>query len=241
MHSGKFQYSLRTMLLAIAGASVVMGVSAWGYRAYRAKQELFDALRSIGCTFSPDSEQITNLEARPLDRSFEEAFASLAPRLSSVEHVELSTGSADGYMATLTSFPRLRFLRVERATIGRDGWAKLAQSTSLQKIEIRDCAFNPNEMVAVGAAPKLRMVYVVTTQIRPTGSLGALAGMKGVEDLTCISDFLRDSDVRFFVNASSLRRLKLVGIYITPETIAAVKQALPNCEVSITNTHDMTD
>ena len=78
-------------------------------------------------------------------------------------------------------------------------------------------------MTAIGAAPALKTIRIVEVVAKPTGSFGALAEIRGIEKLSCISDFLRDADARAFVHAKSLRCLNLVGVKISEATMLAVK------------------
>jgi hypothetical protein len=205
-----FQFTLRTLLLAVLLASV--GLSAFAVRRERVKREreAYAVLRQFRGIIRYDY-QCDKAAANP---NVPPGPAWLRSWLgddffANIEFVCLGGGDmfTDTELAQVGEFRDLKFLNLGGSAISDEG---------LEQLE---------------GLGRLGVLRLDETKITDRG-LEHLKGLHCLEELGLIDVRITDSGLEHLRGLTCLRELDLIGTNVTPEGVAALQECLPECEIT---------
>jgi hypothetical protein len=173
-----------------------------------------------------------------------------------VTHVTLFSSSdhIDADMAHIEAFPELEQLCVDRLPVTDAGIAHLSglsklQRLSLREVPITDAALDPvsrlpsltvvcldrtrvgdGALLSLGRMPQLRLLSLEWTHVTDAG-LAHLVGLQRLESLHVNCTAITDVGLPHLYHLPSLKDLWLIDTFVTPEGVASIKAALPDCQV----------
>ncbi len=236
--SGKRQFTLRGMLIAMFLVSLPLGWFAYGSREYLREQEVIAKLRAAQIDVRTD-----NFE-RPWptfffgDRWQRRAFAvyaesakvtrrelELIGQLHELSTLSIGQGDfSDDDLASLANLPRLRELTLRRCPIDGSGLKHIPAEIPLERLSLSFSPIDDVSLKHVARWKSLEHLELSATQITDTG-LNCLAGLENLDRLTLDHTAVTDLGIRRLVKMiAKVPDLSLQNTEVTQATLDGLKQ-----------------
>ena len=159
-----------------------------------------------------------------------------------------TTNINDGVLYSISRIPDLRSLELcgacDEFRFDSKGLRHLQELTSLTKLKLSYFSISDTGLMYISRIPNLRTLVIYRCDVTDTG-LRYLGGLESLRDLgiccswvpDTVTDYIikylviTDSTLMYFGNLKGLRRLDLRITYVTPEGVARLRKALPDCEI----------
>jgi hypothetical protein len=240
-----FQYSLRTLLLAMA---VVAGVFGWWLHRARSHARAVAAIRSAGgmvlCEYNVR-------QAGPWDFRAESPTPKWLRRLvgedglSTVVIVELGGiqvdwksmtfrrprgDVTDADLAPLGTFKKLRHLGIRSERVTDEGLAPLQELTAMETLSIQCPKVSDDGLAHVAGMTRLESLRLDGAAVTDDG-LVHLSGMTNLQTLYLVKCDVTDAGLDHLAGLKRLRYVFLVGTQVTDEGASKLEEALPNATI----------
>jgi hypothetical protein len=208
-----FQYSLRTLLLAMLLASI--GMSWITIRVQRARRQkaAVEEIRKLGGEVTYDYEYPQPGPGSSWRAPQPPGLAPLRNLLgedffTDVVEVTFHDGSrfTDADLACLQAFPRLTDLTLANANVTDAGLERVRGLSNLRKLCLRGNQFTDK-------------------------SLTCLQGLTSLEELVLLNTQITDAGLQHIIKLNRLTLLRHDSRHVTPEGEERFRQAVPNCRI----------
>ena len=171
------------------------------------------------------------------------AVAAQLGRMPEVEGLCFGRGVTDAGLAAICeigSHPSLEYLNLINSRITDGGLSHLAKLKQIRLIMFNTCPIGDGGLAQLQSLPNLDTLSLVeeTRNLANPNrftepGFAAIGGLKRLELFNAINLNVSDASARHLHNLKRLKRLRLVRCQISDEAAAALRMALPDCEIEI--------
>jgi hypothetical protein len=129
----------------------------------------------------------------------------------------------------LAPLPKLRGINLYGTNVTDADLAFLAACPRLEMIDLSDTGIGDHGLAHLATLPRLRVLHISSDRISDRGCRW-LGAMQHLEELSLASRNVHDAGILELARISTLRKLK-VSVRVSPETLEALRQSLPQCEI----------
>jgi len=153
--------------------------------------------------------------------------------IKQLQHLGLNwTGTTDGDLAFLANCVNLQSLGLNGTKITDAGLTHLSQFPNLGVLGLSHTAITDARLKALHALNRLYSLDLSHTPISDAG-MKELTNLKALENLDLRGVNLSDQGLKYLQDLHTLRRLSLDGTNISTAALAQLRQALPQCFISL--------
>ena len=175
-------------------------------------------------------QKLDLLSTRISDRELETLLASLGD-LRFLSLAETRVGDAG--LVHLQSLTSLQELHLDHTEITDEGLKLLASLPSLEILDLKGTRITDAGLAEVGRLTRLKGLYLTRTGITDAG-LAHLKNLEKLETLILWDTRIGDAGLEHLGSLGYLQEVILWNTAVTPRGVAALKAALPDCDVSTT-------
>ena len=252
----RWQFSLRTFLIAVALFSVPLGfLGKWLFDVQQ-QQMATARLHSLGCRLDYDDGVLTEVRLggqHVSDQTVAEMAEVVEVHFPTVHTLELSSKSiTDASMEHVKRIPRLGALILNWTSISDTGLASLrgkrlgmlglagtqvkgdglkhVASSDLQKLYLQSSPITEEALVHVGHFKKLRSLNLSNTNVSDAG-LAHLSSLDNLVMLNLDQTKMSDVSIDHLCRLKSLGSVKLEKTNVSAQGTRRLMEALPTCWV----------
>lgn len=219
----RFQFGLRTLLLAIVGLSLLFSWLAVKIQCARRQREAVEAIRQLRGEVLYDWLASSSARPSPLCELFEDDL------LHNVVAVSLSDVGCDSALVHLKGIADLRLLSLEHSAIGDEGLKCLRDFRSLESLGLADTLITDEGLKHLKGLTNLEVLYLQNTSITDAG-LVHLKKLNKLRVLHLHGTSITDAGLEHLKELVNLETLRL-GNNVSALGVAQLRLALPDCEV----------
>ncbi len=229
-----FQYSLRTLFIAVFLVSIGMSWVAVRIERARREREAAAALMKLGGYVLYDYQQDQSGNSLPvadppgpgwLRNILGENF------FATVVCVYLdSSAQRDSDLAPLKELTQLQRLELSGADVTDAGLEHLKGLTQLQRLVLTGTRVSDAGLEHLRRLTQLQLLNLAHTQVTDAG-LEHLKGLAQLKELNLSYTHVTDAGLEHLKGLTQLRALKLRETNVTDEGVKALQKALPTCSI----------
>ena len=143
----------------------------------------------------------------------------------------MGTSVTDAGLRELADLKTLNSLNVAGTKITGAGFQYLSQLLSLEILLCGGAPISDSSLIFLKPLPKLRVLGLIDTQVTDAG-IPSLKALAALTELRLVGTNITDRSVNHFKSLKNLEKLSLERTNVSKKGAAAIRAALPKCEVT---------
>jgi len=224
----RFQFSLRTLLLAVLVVS--LPCSWFAVRMERAKRqrEAVDAIEKAWCDITYD-DRLSNSAEPPVPQWARSLLGD--DFFFDVVQVRCIGGNfSDDEAGHLEALTNVTFLELGGTQITDAGLEHLEGLASLDHLTLYSTSVTDTGLEHLEGLASLVTLHLARTRVTETG-LEHLEGLTNLTDLNISYTPVTDAGLEHLKGLAKLEKLNLTDTQVTPEGVKNIQRALPECDI----------